>query len=94
MLKKIQDSHKHSKKDTANSDQFANVARVECADEKDPDNRDKNGRLAVECIFVITYGEKLQFMKAVEKLGPMRATQVMCQAAIKEAREKSDGNGR
>jgi hypothetical protein len=92
MLKKIQDSHKHSKKNTAISAPLAKLARVECADDKDPDKRDKNGRLAVECIFVITYGEKLELMKAVEKLGPMRATQVMFEAAIKEAREKSNEN--
>jgi hypothetical protein len=89
MLKKIQDSHKHSKKNTADSAPLAKLARVECADDKDPDKRDKNGRLAVECIFVITDGEKLEFMKGVEKLGPMRATQVMCAAVIKDAQETS-----
>lgn len=92
MLKKIQDSHKHSKRNTANSASLAKLARVECADDKDPDNRDKNSRLAVECIFVLTLGEKLDFMKAVEKLGPLRSTQVMFEAVIKEAREKSNDN--
>ena len=47
MLKKIQDSHKHRKKNTANSAPLANLARVGCADDKDPDKRDKNGRLAL-----------------------------------------------
>ena len=69
---------------------FEHKARVECADDKDPDNRDKNGRLAVECVFDITYAEKLDVMKAVEKLGHLRSTQVMCAALIKEARGQSD----
>jgi hypothetical protein len=50
MLKKIQDSHKHGKKNTANSAPLANLARVGCADDKDPDNRDNNGRLALGCL--------------------------------------------
>ena len=69
---------------------LAKLARVECADHKDPLNRDKNGRLVVECFFVMSDGEKVDFMKSVEKLGHVRSTQLMWAAPIKEARGQSD----
>jgi hypothetical protein len=82
-VKKTRNSHKYSKKNTTVSAALASEARIECADDKDPNKRDKNGRLAVECVFVLTYGEKLDFMEAVQKLRPLRATQIMCASVIK-----------
>ena len=75
---------------TSISRSLEDKARVECADDKDPTNRDDNGRLVVECFFVISHEEKMELMKSVEKLGHLRSTQVMYAAPIKEARGQSD----
>lgn len=45
--------------------------------------------MAVECIFVLTAGEKLDFMDAVKKLGPLQATQVMCTSVIQAGKDKT-----
>ncbi len=52
-------------------------ARIDFADDRDSENRDKNGRLAVECVFVLTFQEKLRFLEGIKKHGPLRATQLM-----------------
>src|ERR1035441_4449298 len=48
-------------------------------------NVDRKGRLAVECVFVLTLREKRLFMKSVKRLGPSLATQLMYQAVVSAA---------
>jgi len=43
---------------------------------------DKNGREAVEAVFVLTAEEKYEFPKAIERLPSERATQRMYQAVV------------
>jgi hypothetical protein len=51
-------------------------------------------RLAVECIFILTMQEKLLFMEAVDKMGPLRATQRMFKAVVfDEEQEQADAAG-
>ena len=88
-IKKTRNSHKYGEKNRAVPAPLAALARIECADDKDPSNRDKNGRMAVECIFVLTLGEKLEFMESVKKLRPLRATQIMCASVIKAAKDET-----
>lgn len=45
---------------------------------------DKEGREAVEAVFVLTYAEKLAFINAVKKIGSTRATQLMYRAVVSE----------
>ena len=87
-VKKTRYSHKYGKNNRA-VPALLDQTRIACADDRDPTNRDKNGRLAVECIFVLTYDEKLDFMKAVGKLGSLRSTQVMCASVIKAAKDET-----
>lgn len=87
VVKKKEKSHKNRQNNSAGTallDQ-AEHAKIECADDRDPDNRDKNGRLAVECVFILTAAEKLEFMKAVGKLGTGVATRIMFEAVVKAA---------
>lgn len=72
--------------ETAIAAASAEQVRIECADDSDPEKRDKNDRLAVECIFVLTLEEKQAFMQSVRKLGELRATQVMYTSVTKEAK--------
>lgn len=87
-VKKTRYSHKYGKNNRA-VPALLDQTRIACADDRDPTNRDKNGRLAVECIFVLTYDEKLDFMKAVGKLGSLRSTQVMCASVIKAGKDET-----
>jgi len=50
------------------------------------DEPDKQGREAVEAIFVLTAPEKLAFISAVKELGPARATQLMYSAVVGAAK--------
>jgi hypothetical protein len=61
----------------------ASKASVDFADDADEDNRDKNTRMVVECKFVLTLSEKLQFVEALKKLTPLRATQLMYEAVVR-----------
>lgn len=89
-VKKTRNSHKYGQKNTADSAALAATrARIECAADKDPKHGDKNDRMAVECIFVLTAGEKLEFMESVKKLGPLRATQIMCTSVIKAGKDET-----
>lgn len=81
-------THKYGEKNRAVPARLAEP-RIECADDKDPKNADKNGRMAVECIFVLTSGEKLDFMESVKKIGPLRATQVMCESVVKAGKDET-----
>ena len=92
-VKKTRNSHKYRENNRAVPALLDARARIEAADDKDTDNRDKNGRLAVECIFVLTLGEKLAFMEGVRRLGPQRATQVMYQAVLSETSGEAVGAG-
>lgn len=58
-------------------------AAIEFADDQDEGNRDKNNRMVVECRFVLTYQEKLQFLDAMNQLTPLRATQLMYEAVVR-----------
>ena len=74
---------------------FDSDARVVAASEVDPDKADKSDdkRTAVECVFVLTYSERLAFMDAVRKLSELRATQVMYRAVLAAANDQEDAQG-
>lgn len=84
---KIKISQQNRKNNPADSavlpEDVASEARVEFADDKDETNRDRNGRMVVECRFVLTYQEKLMLLEAVRKLGPLRATQAMLEGVVR-----------
>lgn len=56
---------------------------VDTADEENAD-KSPEGRMAVECVFCLTLDQKRLFMNAVQKLGPLRATQLMYQSVVSE----------
>jgi hypothetical protein len=76
-VKKTRKSHRYRENNRAGTALIASDARIDFADDRDPENRDKNGRLAVECVFVLTFQERLRFMEGIKKHGPLRATQLM-----------------
>jgi hypothetical protein len=82
--KKTQQNRKNNSTGTVPFDpnELAKSARVEFADDRDPDNRDLNGRTVVECCFVLTQDEKLEFLKALNTLSELRATQLMFEAVV------------
>jgi hypothetical protein len=89
--KKTRNSHKHRQNNSAETAlldkarlQEEHHARIVYADDRNPKNLDKNGRLAVECIFILTEEEKLNFEVAVKKLGPGPATRLMYEAVVKD----------
>jgi hypothetical protein len=86
-VKKTRNSHKYGKNNRAVPALFDPrvVAASEVDSKKADESEDK--RTAVECVFVLTYGERLTFMKSVRKLGELRATQAMYKAVVTE------GNG-
>lgn len=60
-------------------------ADIVVADEDRKDHSEDTGgpgRMAVECIFVLTVAEKRTFMEAVKRLGSLRSTQLMYQAVV------------
>jgi hypothetical protein len=89
-IRKARKSAKNRQNNTADTAPLANLTRVECADDKDPKNRDSSPekRLAVECVFVLTLAQKAKFMQGVTKLGPGPSTQIMCEAVIQAAKGK------
>lgn len=60
------------------------VATVKAAADKEADKSDDH-RIGVSCVFVLTMAEKIAFMKAVEILEPLHATQEMYKAVIDAA---------
>ncbi len=85
-------SHKNREKNPAESvvlpEEVESEAAVEFADDQDEGNRDKNGRMVVECRFVLTYQEKLQFLDAMNQLTPLRATQLMYEAVVRAVKSE------
>lgn len=63
---------------------FTHQPSITPADLNDPKKKkiDSNGRLAVECVFVLTLPEKTAFMESVKRLGPSRATQIIYEAVV------------
>lgn len=80
-LKKTRKSHRYRENNRAGTALIESDARIDAASD-DKSDESPQGRLAVECIFVLTRGEKLRFMEAVKNLGPLRATQLMYQAVV------------
>src|SRR5206468_10481774 len=76
--KRTRYSHKYGENKGAVPAPFRPVAENEHAsidpapDDKKDDSTDQ--RLPVECVFVLTYQEKLNFMEAVAKLGSFNST--------------------
>lgn len=62
---------------------------IKPADDEDCD-RSPEQRIGVECVFVLTMKEKREFMKAVQALGPLLATQVIYKAVLGAA-PKAEG---
>jgi hypothetical protein len=92
---KNRNTHKYRQNNTAVPALFDSGARVVAASEVDPEKADKSDdkRTAVECVFVLTYSERLAFMDAVRKLSELSATQVMYRAVIAAANEKEEAQG-
>jgi hypothetical protein len=90
-LKTTRKSHKYRENNRAGTALIESDARIDVAPDE---NKDKSpqGRLAVECVFVLTFNEKLRFAKAVEKLGTLRATQRMYLAVVADD-EQADAAG-
>jgi hypothetical protein len=90
-VKKTRKTHKYGKNNSA-VPVVLRQAKVVAASEVDPDKADGSDehRTAVECVFVLTYNERLVFMKAVRKLGNLGATQVIYRAVVEEAGEEAN----
>jgi len=86
-LQKTRKSHKYRENNSAGTALLESDARIDVAPD---DKRDESpqGRLAVECIFVLTFEEKLRFVDAVKRLGPLRATQLIYRAVVNEEKEE------
>ena len=80
-VKKTRKSHRYRENNRAGTALIESDARIDVAPDEKKDDSPK-GRLAVECIFVLTYEEKLRFVEAVRSLGPLRATQLMYKAVV------------
>jgi hypothetical protein len=93
-LKTTRKSHKYGENNRAGTALLdTSDARVDPAPDEKTDKSPER-RLAVECIFVLTLQEKLLFMEAVNKMGPLRATQRMFKAVVfDEEQEQSDAAG-
>ncbi len=95
--RKTRYSHKYGKNKGAVPAPFRPVAENEQAsidpapDDKKDDSTDQ--RLPVECVFVLTYQEKLNFMEAVAKLGTFNSTMAMYRAVIRAANLDGKGAG-
>lgn len=83
--KKSQQNRENNSTGTVPFDQneLAKLARVEFADDRDANNRDINGRTVVECCFVLTQDEKLDFLKALNTMSELEATRLMFEAVVK-----------
>ena len=74
----------NGKKNTVKRTALDSDAWIEAAPEKKKDVS-QEGRLPIECVFVLTSVEKQNFMDSVKQLGPLRATQVMYSAVVAAA---------
>ena len=90
-LKKTRKSHKYRENNSAGTALMESDARIDVAPD-DKKDASPQGRSAVECVFVLTFQEKLRFVKAVEKLGTLRATQRMYLAVVSDD-EQADAAG-
>jgi len=90
-LKTTRKSHKYRENNRAGTALMESDTCIDVAPDEKQD-ASPQGRLAVECVFVLTLGEKLRFLKAVEKLGPLRATQLMYLAVVADD-EQADAAG-
>jgi hypothetical protein len=89
---KTRKSHKYRENNSAGTALIESDARIDVAPD-DKKDASPQGRLAVECIFVLTFQEKLRFVEAVNKLGPLRATQRMYLALVTNKEEKTEAAG-
>lgn len=91
-VKKTRNTHKYGKNNRAVPVLIGRKAKVVAASEVDSKKADKSDdkRTAVECVFVLTYGERLAFMDAVRSLSELRATQVMYRAVVAAAKGKEE----
>jgi hypothetical protein len=85
-------SQQNSKKNTVKTTVLQCEASITAADEEEKD-RSLEGRLPVECVFVLTFAEKQKFMDCVKQLGPLRATQVMYSAVVTATKEADEALG-
>ena len=90
-LKKTRKSHKYRENNRAGTALLGSGARIDVAPD-DKKDASPQGRLAVECVFVLTFHEKLRFVEAVEKLGTLRATKRMYLAVVSDD-EQADAAG-
>lgn len=77
--KSQQDREKNPVNVTGNEDSCE--AEIEVADNENADCS-REHRIAVECVFCLTMAEKIKFMKAVDDMGSIRATQLMYMAVV------------
>ena len=89
-LKKTRKSHRYRENNRAGTALMESDARIDVAPD-DKKDASPQGRLAVECIFVLTLQEKLRFMEAINKLGPLRATQLMYLAVVTDEEAEAAG---
>src|SRR6266571_8354906 len=66
-LKNTRKSHKYRQNNSAGTALIESDARIDFAPDEKRD-ASPQGRVAVECVFVLTYQEKMKFIAAVEKL--------------------------
>jgi hypothetical protein len=78
-------SQQNRKKNSAVSVPLSD-AKIAPAPDKEVDKNKKEPRIAVECDFVLTMAEKSTLMKAVNKVGATRATQLMYRAVVRDAK--------
>ena len=86
-VKKTRKSHKYRENNRAGTALMESDARIDVAPDEKKDESPQ-GRSAVECVFILTYQERLRFIDAVSKLGPLRATQRMYSAVVTDKEEE------
>jgi len=79
--KKTRKSHRYRGNNRAGTALIESDARIDVAPDEKKD-KSPQGRMPVECVFVLTFDEKLRFVEAVKNLGPLRATQLMYKALV------------
>jgi hypothetical protein len=85
-------SHNNRKKKSAVSAPLAKIVAASEVDPKKADDSDDH-RTAVECVFVLTSCERKAFMRAVRKMGELRATEVIFRAVVTEGKESEKAVG-
>jgi hypothetical protein len=91
-LPKTRKSHKYRQNNSAGTALIESDAWIGVVPDEYKD-ASPQGRLAVECVFILTHSEQLQFLKAVERHGPLRATQLMYRALVTDKADHSDAAG-